>query len=557
MNKRIDPANAATAFLLITLFVALSYARLWTIRDGIWDDNCWLLSAYATENLGQFLETGFAELRRVGYGIFLYFFFGLHRDSDYFYAVWHSLNLLTQIGTPWLIYLLVRSLFPAYSLYAVLSALAFVIFPLDFTLPYASGISHRMALLLNLLSIYLTHRTLTAEKKWLTLTAALLTAGLGYYVFMEAAIALEPARIFAIAYHHYLRGHRLGTLTRSTAVRYLPFFLLCLSLVFYKLGVKSHGIYADIYRFNPLFMLQWWDIAKALAHFAFLQWWVLLRHLQDVSVVSYILGIVAFGVSLLLYRHLADNHDQVSAVTISPTPLPAESNPAQRTMRPIILFGALLFLPSILIHHAFSQPISWGMHSNHAVLAQAGYAMATGWVLWRVFAVSPGRRGGHSWASLLVCAWIGLGVFFSNANIDMYRKSWEEQSRFWTIFMQRFPTLPEHATFFFDVQDGKLYSDLINYNDFEFQMNHLYDRGGPASRFRKYMAYTITELHETRGRTPESLIRAPSIERLSHLGKDILNPRDFIVVHYRNGRLLVGQEVLREYPTIAYRDWLR
>ena len=126
MNKRIDPANAATAFLLITLFVALSYARLWTIRDGIWDDNCWLLSAYATENLGQFLETGFAELRRVGYGIFLYFFFGLHRDSDYFYAVLHSLNLLTQIGTPWLIYLLVRSLFPAYSLYAVLSALAFV-----------------------------------------------------------------------------------------------------------------------------------------------------------------------------------------------------------------------------------------------------------------------------------------------------------------------------------------------------------------------------------------------------------------------------------------------
>ena len=152
---------------------------------------------------------------------------------------------------------------------------------------------------------------------------------------------------------------------------------------------------------------------------------------------------------------------------------------------------------------------------------------------------------------------IGVGIFMNNANLDMYFESWKAQTQFWDRFRERFPTLPENVTFFFDVQDNRLYTDLRNYYDFEFQINLLYDTGGPASRFRKYKAYTITELHETPGRTPESLVRAAIIERPTHLAKDLLKPRDFIVVHYRHGQLLTGRDILDQYPNVAYRSWIK
>src|SRR3989304_3820665 len=67
--------------LAILLLAAASCVRVWTISGTMWDDNAWLMSAYATHDLQGFLNTGFFEMRRVPLGIVLYPLFWLRSEE--------------------------------------------------------------------------------------------------------------------------------------------------------------------------------------------------------------------------------------------------------------------------------------------------------------------------------------------------------------------------------------------------------------------------------------------------------------------------------------------
>ncbi len=531
-------------FFLICLVAILSYSRIWLIQDVIWDDNSWLLSAYASGDLWQFLNTGYVEARRIPLGVFTYGLLSLHRDTAYFYPVWQALNLLTIAAPPLLLYLMLRALFPEKQQLALLAALAFIVFPLDYTLPYVSGINYRLGLLFGLASLYLTVMSVTPERvRPARLAAALATAAISYYVFLEAAVALEPARLYLIA----RRRHDPATPRRVWARRTLTvaawFVLACAPLILYKLAYKTYGIYAGIYGFDPAFLLRFWDIAKAVGHFVFSDWFILARRLGAATDVTYLVGALGVLAAFVLLRRLAAANPLREPNTIF----------WDREMAHFLALALLLALPPALLFHAFSRPISWGMNSTHAVLSQPGYAMLLGAVL--CAGLNRVRQQHRLWLTAAMALWIGAGIFFSNLNTDQYRESWVQQGRFWRAFMERFPALPERATFFLDVQDGALYSDLVNYYDFEFQLNLLYATSTEPTTFRHYKAYTITELAETRGKTPEELLRADTIGRTTHLAIDQLRPAEFIAVRYRNGELLVNQEIMHKASDISYRAW--
>lgn len=544
------PVTRSLQLFLICLAAVLSYGRTWLIQDIIWDDNCWLLSAYATDSLRAFLETGFIELRREAVGTFLYYLFSLHKSGNYF-PVWHGLNALTLLGTPLLLYFFVRNLFNGNSLLAFFAAISLIAFPLDYTLPYASDINYRFSLLLAIFSLLLLERALrtTAISPWL-LAGSLASGVAAYLIFMEGAVAFEPARALIIGYLLHARGLRRKPLYARTLALWSPFLALAILYMAYKLLFKTHGIYTQIYAADFPALFHWKELGKTIAHLLFYQWFVLLREARFFSPVSYLLGAAgAFLFFTVLWGRLARKEEPAQARLAHKHPVGTLSS---NDVRLAVGLAVALLLPQALMFLLFSRPFAWGMNSSHAILAQAGYAVGGGLLLTLVVTRAASRP-----ALRLLCAMaIGAGIFMNNANLDMYFESWKAQTRFWEHFRERFPVLPERATFFFDVRDERLYTDLRNYYDFEFQMNLLYDAGGPPSRFRKYRAYTITELHETPGRTPESLIQAAVIERRSHLANDALEPRDFIVVHYRNGRLRVGEEILRDYPDIAYRSWL-
>src|SRR4030066_2442096 len=99
-------------FLVVIAAIAIiSYGRIYFFNDIVWDDNCWLLAAYASSNLEQFLNTGFYELRRVPMGAFLYYLFSLHKTTNHPYLIWHTINIIVQVITPVFLYLFIKGLF--------------------------------------------------------------------------------------------------------------------------------------------------------------------------------------------------------------------------------------------------------------------------------------------------------------------------------------------------------------------------------------------------------------------------------------------------------------
>ena len=66
-------------------------------------------SLYSSNNLPEFLNTGFIELRRgCLQGTFLYYFLKLHKTTDNAYWIWQSIILLIQIASPIFLYLFAK-----------------------------------------------------------------------------------------------------------------------------------------------------------------------------------------------------------------------------------------------------------------------------------------------------------------------------------------------------------------------------------------------------------------------------------------------------------------
>lgn len=543
--------------LVIFLFAILSYARVWLIQDVLWDDNAWLLSVYSTGNLDDFLQTGAAGMRRIPLSTFGFYLFLLHyfNPSD-FYLVWHGINTLTQLASPIILSLIVHLIFKDKWL-SLLSAISLAVLPLDYTLPYASNVNYRIGLLCGLTSIYLSLKAYTGDRThYSMLVGGLLSGFIAHSIFMESAVALEPGRMFLIGLLHYARQPALSkAMALRTFRQSLPFLAACLPLVIYKLTFKPYGIYEGIYNFDPFFLVRFWDLAKAAGIFLFVQWALLLRHIDAAQTSSYVIGLLATGTALMAI-HLVRRFRLFRYTEATKLIFGLKGYANNITGAHVLVSAGIFILAPAILFHAFNRPISWGPNSGHAALSQIGYAMLLAWILYRGLqhAINPATP--KHWLVAALSVFIGLGVFFNNLNTDMYLKSSSEQVRFWRLFMDRFPTLPDKATFFFDVRDDALYSDLRDYYGFEYQLNLLYATSRSPSEFRRYKAYTADELTQTRGKTSHDLIESDVIERTTHLGRDQLRPSEFIVVHYRDGELLVNDEILKRYPEVQYRSWL-
>lgn len=548
MKRLPTSANPALALWLISLFTVLSYIRVAWIRDGIWDDNFWQLSIYATEGLHEFFDAGIWQARRPGFGLYAYALFGLHRYTDYFYPVWHALNALTQLGTPFLVYFLIRGLFPQRALLALYAALAMAVFPLDYTLPYASGGNYRLGLLFAVASLYLSYRSVEGGRlRGLTAFTAVVVAAISYYLFMEAAVALEPARWLILGIMGHRHGQREQRLWGRLALWLSPYILICLPLLAIKLVLKPYGVYEGIYNFDPLFFLRFWDIAKAMGHFLFVDWALLLfREFQSIMIIACVLGFAGGLTAWALYRNTA----HPSWLRDRESQLPG----AEAKNALVLLMAFAMFVPPLLMFHAFSRPVSWGINSTHAILSQPGYALLIGWLLERSHVYAARHPRNLALCALLIGLWFGSGVFINNVNLDAYQRSTHEQNRFWSTFLKRFPSLPEQADFLFDVKDKALYTDLENSYDFELLLNMLYAHSSDPHDFRKYRVYTIDELDRSR-LAGKVALTDEAIRRVTHFGPETLPTASFIVIHYRDGKLRVNEETFQIAPAVSYRAW--
>lgn len=537
--------------LFIALIAVLSYGRILFFRDVFWDDNCWLLSTYASSNLEQFLNTGFYEVRRVPMGIFLYNLFKLHKITENTHLIWHTMNIIIQVATPVFLYLFIKNFSKERQLLSLIIGITFIIFPLDYTLPYLSAIIYRIATLFTVISFYLTVRAFAKEKpRFFFLFISLLLSGLSHYVFMELTVVFELARLFVIGYIMHRKGYTNKALIKKTVVYSMPFLILFVPLTIYKLMFKPYGIYDGVYKTDFLFFLKIGEHEKLLRVLLLQQWKLLMGYIKDTSLWSIVLSSAAAAFSgFVLLRMVMESKER--SVSIGSATLEA--------LKPILIVGSLFFIFPVLLLEFTGREIGFGFNSSHFNQLQIGYAIIVGSLLYKLYAMFLGTHVEKKWITFLAVILIGLGVFFNNLNLDLYIKATDKQKQFWRAFTNRFPSLPEGTTIMMDVREFYYFDtpDLDNAYDLELSLNLLYTDSMEPDKFHKYKAFAYEEFRP--GMTESIKCEGSDegrMERMTHLGKEELDPCKFIVVYYRNGELLVNREIKEKHPDIPYGRWL-
>ncbi len=532
---------------LIIVVGILSVARLWFLRDIFWDDNCWILSAYSTGRLKQFLDMGFTQLRRVPLGIFQYYFYSLHKKIDYAYPLWNSASIFIQIVSSVYLYTLLNNLFKTKRFFAFFAAIAFIIFPIHTALPFYGNLPYRLGVMFTIISFYLTERALARDARWVFLTIALILSGISHYVLIEGAVALEPARLFFIWYILSKKplGHK--ALLNKTLMTWFPFFLLCLPISFYKMAYKPFGVCSGIYAQDVRFFLDGRKILFLLAMLMSYHW---ISYLKNGIIFRYStswsmsLGLVAFFLCL----YLLNRADIFKPVRLS-------LKAAWISTRDIFILAAVLLIPPILLYLYTDRAPGIGFQNRHGIILQFGDAVLIGGLIYFLYCIFYAPSIRSRWMNLFIAFCLAAGVLFNNINIDLYFKAWDSEKKFWNAFTMRFPSLPPNATFLIDaIDDTPLKnSGVRSFHSLEFSLNVLYTDSKDPVRFLKYKAIALGEWELLRRSGDE---KPSTCQRITNLGEEMLDPKEFIVVRYRDNELFVNGEILTHYPDISYKDLL-
>lgn len=545
------PLVLRTRYFWLLLLTFVAYGRVWQIQDVIWDDNAWLRSIYSTETLADFLKIGFESLKREPLGVFFYWFFRLHRDTSLFFIIWHGLDILVLSLTAMTIYVLIDRLFKHKSL-AFFSAIAFIVFPLDYTIGYVSAINYRISLLLMVVSLLFSVGTVHKTNRRFLFLGSLITAGIAQYVFLEASFCFEPLRFWLFAFlfggaQWYRQEHLQAALRKI-----IPFLLLSLPLIIYKLTVHTSGVHVGLYKpdITNLFALKLY--AVSLAHFIFFPWVVLGLNATIIRWGTLFAAFLAIVVCVMMFQ-ISNRQSVMGTSGIN------KALPLKQDKRMIFLFALTSMIPVFLLFQLIGRPISWGLDSTHAVLCQLGYALLIGYFLnwlWsgplsgfsmRKFAYAP---------AIIMGLILAVGVFFSNLNIDQYYASWQSQSKFLSELLGRFPRLKQNTYFIADINSKDLYSDL-RYYDIELPINLLYAQSTAKKEFYQYRIITAKDF-EPFAQAPAEAQRLGKIKinLASDHGLQPVDISQFIFIYYRDANLLVNEEISAKFPDISYKSWL-
>lgn len=543
--------------LIIISLALLSYVRILLLLNVFEDDNAWLLSVYASGNLSEFLNTGWIELRRIPQGIFLYYFLGAHKLFDNPYILWQSLNLLIQVVSPLLLYYFLNNLIKDRYL-AFLSACCFIVYPIDTTLPVFSNIYYRIGIMLTITSFYFTERGLSKNIRWVFLLISFLLSGISHYILIEGTIALEPARLFFIGYIFYNKGILSKDLIKKTLIIWLPFFLLCIPLIIYKLIFKPYGIYTGTYKTDISFLLNLKMHRELIKMLLFANWKIMfLKYLSHLSVWSILSGLFTAAMVIYMFRR-----SDVSGKLNLRMSSQAHHNVGSSVRLALLIFvvlGIVLLIPPVVMYGLADRVPSFGPNSRHGIILQMGYAVILGSILYAIYR----KASSDVWSyaskdlklkvvNLFIAIFFALGVFFNNLNLDIYFNIWEKQKDFWQAFTKRFPTLPEKADFFFDIKSDRP-MDTLNLDtsyDLEFVINMLYARSEDSERFRNYRVIARDEWKSLEKDVEKS---DNAFKRPSHWGEDVFNLKEIVVISYSKNKLFVNHEVIEQYPDITYR----
>ena len=557
-NLSFEKKEKVLMSLFIVILASLSYARVFGIQDIFWDDNCWLLATYSSNNLGEFLNAGLLQLRREFMGVWMYFLLDLHKNTEYFYLVINSVNMITQVITPLFLFLFLKNLFKRKEEIAFIIAITTVVYPVDTLLPVFVGMAYRLGLMLSVVSFYFTERALEKDIRWMFLFFAMILSFIVQCAFIEGAVALEPARLFVIGYILANRENGRKGLIRKSLIIWIPFCFLTFPLVVYKLIWKPYGGYSGMYRGNPFFFLQWELHLKALSHFFFAKW-VYFFKIVVTPKTSYVmsmwsggLGLVGAVFSLYVLKKLSRKNDYLKSGKC----FGIKFREQWKANKAVFLLGLLFLIPPVAMYEIYGRaPIFVGMQSRHGIIMEPGYALILGSLIYILYCSLSGYRGRLRTANICLAMFIGIGIFFNNFTLDLFIGNSRTKQEFWQAFTSRFPTLPPRATFLFDVETftPAFNTEFSTWYHYQFPLNMLYANSTSPEDFKNYQAGVVSQWKDK-----GDVAAMFEGEFICHCGErsKFVNAEELTVVRYVKGNLYVNKEILEEFPNIRYRKLL-
>ena len=546
MQMSVDTKRTDYNFLLLIVLMAiLSYIRLFFFNSVFMDDRCWAQAIYTSNDIFDFLNTGLRELRRVPQGIIAYPMWALFKVSNHALIILHLITISTQILTPVFLYLLINKLFQN-RIAAFIIGSILIIYPIDTTVPVLTTLPYRLGLMFSVISFYLTYRALAEKIRCFYMIIALLLSGMSHYLLVEGTIALEPARLFMIGLILHNKGYKKNEIIKNSLKCWLPFILLCIPVVLYKLLYKPYGIYAGTYSSDMLFFLKWKRHLYYLAMLFGGNWVYSLAKAEYLSFWSVISGLIALVTAyFMLKTKYPDDSGFKEIGHIFTCP---ETKSAMKRISMIILLGLLLLVPTVILYEFASRKLYPGFNSRHGCIMQFGHALIIGGMLCivvnKLLNVSKYKR---QYIALSMAALLGLGVFFNNLNLDLYFTIWEQEKQFYGAFLKRFPALPKNSDFLFDIQiDIPLGYSYVLYNA-EYPINMLYAESKKPEEFRRHKVTDWNYLNNYKK------VGITKYELLFHWGKDIFDTRELIVIRWKPGEFLVNREIVKKYPHVDYK----
>lgn len=536
---------------MIILLSIICYARIYFVNSTFWDDNCWLLSRYNSNSLDDFLNAGFRDLRRTQIGTFVYYLISLHKETDIYYPVFCSLTILVQTVTALFVYLFVRDVFRNANL-AFFVALIALLYPVDTTTPIFTILPYRIGLLFSVISLYATVVAIREKIRWQLIAVSLLCAAVAQYVFIEGAIALEPARVLIIWRLLSEREKDPDRLRRTFCVVAGLFLLIIVPLVFYKLTYKPYGIYAGTYKSDPLFFLKWRMHRRAVVAFFFINWVFFSKYILSLpyalSAWSVILAVTCTLWGYFRLPGIMPKAGEGSATA-------SLFNSFVRTCREnrfVFLLGLTFYVAPVLMYEFAGRVVFNWVDSRHGTLLVVGFALIWGGLFYSLYTALQFSRFRLKFAHALMAGFIGIGVFFHNVNHDLYLASQHEQQRFWQAFTKRFPTLPEKSAFLFDVEfPTYLYDQPFGTTyGIELYLNLLYARSDQPDGFKNFIAAPVTYWHKYKNLSTVFSNRHPGTGHLFDENEPLF------VVKYKDGEVIVNTEILEKCPEVPYKGLL-
>lgn len=544
--------NVGYPLIFIVFLATISFGRLFLLHDVFWDDNCWLMSAYTSGNLQEFLATGFTELRREPMGAFLYCFFRLHKTCDGVFVIWQSISIGIQAISAVLLYVFCKNVFRSTRL-AFLIAVCFIICPIDSTTPVFVSLPYRLGLMLTILSFLFTYKALIEKSgSWWCFVIAIICSGFAQYVFIEGIVALEPARLLVIGYVVSEKKVTRRVLLRKTMKFWLPFCFLCVPLAIYKLVNKPYGMYEGTYGSNRTFLFDIDGHIQVLRHLLFYPVFYLER-ISYVSLWSIGFGCCAFVSALLILKRVMHRPEPAmgNRRILTDNGSVEEGEKILSSVKLQYLLGVLLLIPPILLYEFAGQVPGNGPTSRHAIVLKLGYAVILGTTIYVLFTISRTSRFKTRLLLTVTSLIVAGGVFVNNLNLDLYFRGWNMQRAFWQAFTDRFPSLPDNAAFLIDVEaryPSELENtDMDNHYDFEIVLNMLYVQSTSPACFRKYKVIAAEDWIRHEEFSGDTYVRN------SHWGRDVIGLSEVIVVYYSDGSLFVNEEIIARYPDAPYR----